>query len=224
MKRTGKPWLCVPVLTCMMILAGCGAAPAEAPVPPGTPPLPQESAQAACFALLSGDPSVLEADQWWVPDFQDEGMEYEYAFLDLDGDGIDELLVQMVDDPCGYNAVFHWEEGQLFCWNSDAAEMSCRDYPLQDGTMVRQYDYGGVRSYTLFRYCSGGEREELVCLSAREETVPEDGGSPCPWYEIDGGEVGRDEFDERLRALITDRLLPRWAWAAVESRCAGGVL
>lgn len=215
--------MCVSVLICMLILAGCGAAP-EVPAPsPGAPPLPQGPAQEAYIALLSGDLSALvQADQCWVPDFQSEELGYEYALLDLDGDGTDELLVQMMDDPCGYNAVFHCGEGQLFCWNSDSAEMSCRDYSLQDGTMVHQYDYGGVRSYTLFRYCSGGEREELACLSAREELIPESGGNLCPRYEIDGEEVGRDEFDERLRELITDRLLPRSAWTAVESRSAAG--
>ena len=30
--------------------------------------------------------------------------------------------------------------------------MTCRDYPLQDGIMVQQYDYASCRFYTLFCY------------------------------------------------------------------------
>ena len=55
-----------------------------------------------------GDRTLLAAG-WEVPDFQDARLEFEYTYLDLDGDGVVELLVQLQDDPCGYNAVFHFD-------------------------------------------------------------------------------------------------------------------
>lgn len=68
--------------------------------------------------------------------------ELEYVLLDLDGDGGAELVVQRVGQPALFNAVFHYGDGELSCWQYDIMETSCRDYPLRDGTMVRQYDTG----------------------------------------------------------------------------------
>lgn len=214
--------ICALILAGLLVLAGCGRAPRETAPPSAGAASSGNPAQAAYSALLAGDRTLLSGAQSgiWVPDFPDGELEYEYVCLDLDGDGADELLVQMADDPCGYNAVFHYEEGRIFCWNSDAAEMSCRDYPLEDGTMVRQYDYSGARSYTVFRYQSDGQREELFSLFAREEPIPEDGASPYPWYGIGGEEVGQTEFDGQLYERITAKLLDRSAWTAVESRPA----
>ena len=58
-----------------------------------------------------------------------------------DGDG-GSGLVQMVEQPQQFNAVFHYGDGELSCWQYDIVEMSCRDYPWSDGAMVRQYDTG----------------------------------------------------------------------------------
>ncbi len=143
--------------------------------------------------FLSGDRMFLEdsqADMWWIPDFLDDTLEYEYTYLDLDGDGLVELLVQMKDNPGGYNAVFHYEDGKLYCWNSDAVEMSSWDYPLSDGTMVHQYDYNGTSSYTIFRYNSDGERENVT------EVISE----------------------EMLEELVVSKVIEREEWMQIPSR------
>lgn len=165
--------------------------------------------------LLSGDRQFWaggETEKWWIPEFHEWSMTYEYTYLDLDGDSIVELLVQMIDSPCEYNGVFHYEEGQVYCWNSDAMEMSCRDYPLSDGTMVRQLEFGENNSYTIFRYTSDGEREEISSFLAREELLTEDSSEPCPYYEIDGNEVSKSVFDEELKMMIQERILEKSAW------------
>lgn len=186
--------------------------------------VPGEAALAAYSAFLSDDRSLLKDAQletWWIPAFSADSFSYEYTYLDVDGDGEAELLIQMEDDPCGYNGVFHFDGERLQCWNSDAVEMTCRDYPLTDGTMVRQYDYGGTRSYTLFRYRSDGEREELHSLFARDELVYEDSTLPCPYYETDGTEVDKAEFEARLDALVESNLLDRSSWTALGPREEG---
>ena len=134
---------------------------------------------------------------------------------DGDGDGVVELLVQLADDPCGYNAVFHFEDEKIFCWNSDAMEMSCRDYPLRNGIMVRQYDYAGTRSYNLFRYQSDGEMEYISQLFARDELISEDSLEQCPYYAIDDKEISKEEFDKQLNSLITNQLIERTAWTEI---------
>lgn len=174
-----------------------------------------DAAMAAYAAFLSGDRSLLEEAQWWVPDFSDESMAYEYTYLDLDGDGVAELLIQMADDPSGYNGVFHFADGKLLCWNSDTTELSSRDYPLMDGTMVRLDERNGTRSYSIFRYQAGGEREEISRLFAREERIPEDSTEPCPYYEIDGTEVEKAKFEEQVAALVTDRMLTGSFWTII---------
>ena len=110
----------------------------------------EQTARAAYFDFLSGDVSLVEnkeVGQSWV-DFYLPNSELEYAFLDLDGDDVSELLIQWIDTPEGFNAVFHYSDGTLFCWNFDSVEMSSRNYPLQNGTMVHQYDYSGTSSWT----------------------------------------------------------------------------
>ena len=168
--------------------------------------------------FLAGDRTLLEKTQeeiWYIPDFLDDTLKYEYAFLDLDEDNEVELLIQMVNDPSGYNGVFHVENGKIYCWNSDSSDMQCRDYPLRDGTMVRHYDYAGSSSYHIFWYDSDGEVHWYTRLFAREELIPEDSTEPCPYYEIDGMELSADEFELNLKVLVTDYLLEQNAWTEI---------
>ena len=77
--------------------------------------------------------------------------------------------------------------------------------------MVRQYDHGGS-SFRLFRYFPGGETEDTALLYAR--AAPDNGGSlrPCPYYEVDGGEVEEAAFQAALEELVTGWLVPREDW------------
>lgn len=209
------------LLTCLVLLAGCEGGPEGTAAASPDAGAWEEPARAAYGAFLSGDISLFDEGnaqmyqlQSW-PGFLLPAGELEYAYLDLDGDGAEELLVQRVDDPCTYNAVFHYADGKLVCWQSDMVEMSCRDYPLQDGTMVRQYDDSGARSYTLFRYQADGTVNMLSSLFVREELAEGDGAGQCPYYEADGEEVDQAGFDAQLDALVTSRLLERSAWTAM---------
>lgn len=180
----------------------------------------EQDALDAYAAFLSGNWTDLgdaQPETWWIPGFPNNAdlFGYEYTYLDLDGDASPELLVQMEDDPGGYNGVFHFDGKRLRCWNSDAVEMTCRDYPLTDGAMVRQYDYGGTRSYVLFRYRSDGESETLHSLFARDELVYETSTLPCPYYEVDDVEVNEAEFEARLDALVESNLLDRSCWISI---------
>lgn len=202
--------MCMIVISvCMnvLLLAGCGKK--------------EEIARTAYASFLSGDRTVLDGAQeemWWIPDFQDENMEYECTYLDVDEDGVVELIVQMTDNPNGYNGVFHFDflDDKLFCWNSDAAEMSYWDYPLRDGTMVRKYVENGMYFYTIFHYKYKGEKKIVTYLLAREELIPGDSLEPCPYYEIDGKEVEKAVFDEKVNTLITEKMLERSEWEEIK--------
>ena len=174
----------------------------------------EEAAQGTYFNFLSGDVSLLEdveLGQSWV-DFYLPNSELEYVFLDLDGDDVSELLIQGIDSPESLNAVFHYSAGTLFCWDFDSVEMSSRDYPLQNGTMVHQYDYSGTSSWTGFRYLPDGEKEELFELFARYEVIADNDTSPVPYYEIDGAEVDQKTFESELEKRITNQKLDRSSW------------
>ena len=173
----------------------------------------EQTVKAAYFDFLSGDVSLLEdvqLGQSWV-DFYLPNSKLEYALMDLDGDDVSELLIQWIDSPESCNAVFHYSEGKLFCWNFDTVEGSSRDYPLKNGTMVHQYDYNGTSSWTGFRYLPDGEHEELFNLFARYEVIPDNDTSPAPYYEIDGVEVDQMTFESELEERITNQL-DRWIW------------
>lgn len=211
----------IPALICLLTLGGCRNVSQESTPVQDKVVSMEETAKTAYARFLSGDRTLLDdaqADMWWIPDFQDESMRYEYTYLDLDDDGISELIVQMEDNPSGYNGVFHFGDSRLLCWNSDTVEMTSRDYPLDNGNMVSEYDFNGTRSYTIFRYQVNGETENITNLFVREELIPEDSMEPCPYYEIDGEEVDKDEFDAQIGALIVDRLLDRSAWTAIIRR------
>lgn len=192
-------WVWPLLLSCLLVLAGCGADDSAA-------------ARDAYEAFLAGDLSLLDAaelDRWGLEEWMGLVLvpgEVEYTYLDLDGDNVPELLLQRVDDPAGYNGVFHYEDGGLACWQNDGMEGSCRDYPLEDGTMVRQYDSDGS-SYTLFRYRADGKEETVSSLFLRE--------GPGPCCQIDGEEVEAAAFYERLDELVTGRLLGRDCWVTL---------
>jgi hypothetical protein len=175
------------------------------------------AAKEAFSSFLSGDTTLLGAqvEEMGIPDFNDNILKYEYTYLDVNADGVVEMLVQLQDDPCGYNAVFHFDGKQIICWQSDSVEGACRDYPLKDGTMVQQYDYSGTRGYTLFRYNSKGEKVDISDMFARDELIYSDDASKCPYYEFDGAEVSKDEFDKKYKLLIQESMLKRDAWKAI---------
>lgn len=177
--------------------------------------------QAAYEAFLVGDISLFDREQidtWPLDIWKDTILFYgelEYTYLDLDGDGTEELLVQRIEEPFGFNAVFHYEDGRLFCWQFDCVEMTSGDYPLRDGTMVSQYNYNGASSYTIYRYQPDGEREKLSSLFVREELVDPNNGDPCPYYEVDGNQVDKKTFEEQLQGVILDQMLERSAWTEI---------
>ncbi|MCM1057801.1 MAG: hypothetical protein NC517_09355 [Firmicutes bacterium] len=140
---------------------------------------------------------------------------YEYVYMDLDGDGVEELLLQYINSPESYNGVFHYADGRLYCWQHDAVEMTCRDYPLKDGTMVRQYDTNGTNIYNLFRYQSDGDEVTVCSLFARTELWDESSTDPCPYYEVDGREVDKQEFERLLKELVTDQRLDPSDWTVL---------
>ncbi|MCH5349355.1 MAG: hypothetical protein J1E40_08540 [Oscillospiraceae bacterium] len=182
------------------------------------------SAKEVYMNFLGGDVSLLgspELGQSWI-DFYLPAGGMEYTFLDLDGDGESELLVQLVDDPSGLNAVFDYQDGRLICRNFDSVEMSSRDYPLSDGTMIHQYDFSGTRNYIGYRYLPDGTTEELFSLFARDELVYEGDTNPVPYYEVNGEEVDQETFEAELDKRITSQLLERSAWIAISYTADSG--
>lgn len=214
----------------LLTLAGCSTVPEAAAVPKGAENDTRteayghgDAARMAYEALMSGDASLLDEEnarlwalQDWTEFIQSDDFTYEYTYLDADGDGQDELLLQMEDDPRTYSGVFHYEDGKLFCWNHDRVEMSCQSYPLRDGTMVRQYEYNDSISYTIFRYQPDGDFEALTTLYYRGNPLWDEDIRPYPWYGIDNEELTEAEFGEEFQARITDQLLDRSAWTVIE--------
>ena len=143
------------------------------------------------------------------------------VLLDLDGDGGAELVVQMVAQPHQFNAVFHYGDGELSCWQYDIMEMSCRDYPLGDGAMVRQYDTGTGPNrysnlYTVFRYLPDGETEECASLAVHQDT--QEDGTEVFTYLVDDAEVDQDTFAAEFEELVGSRLLSLEDWTPATER------
>ena len=192
--------------------------------PPLSPAPVSAEALAAYRALLAGEPGALdrppeglELHQVTLPPAE----ELEYVLLDLDGDGGAELVVQMVEQPQQFNAVFHYGDGELSCWQYDIVEMSCRDYPLEDGAMVRQYDTGTGPNrysnlYTVFRYLPDGETEECASLAVHQDT--QEDGTEVFTYLVDDAEVDQDTFAAEFEELVGSRLLSLEDWTPATER------
>ena len=167
--------------------------------------------------ILDGDKSVLDESQesWPVPDFKNDKFTYEYLLMDLDGDGEEEMIIQMEDEPQGFVAVFHKKEDVLECWMMDNIEMTCFDYPLDNGLMVEEYDYGGSITYHTYHYDSNGEKEYLSEFFIREE-LGNDDTVKCPDYQIDNQEVTKEEFEEKLQEEVLSHTLERSAWTKIQ--------
>lgn len=168
--------------------------------------------------FIDGDMSVLEENQkeeWFIPDFNDGSFEYEYTLLDLDGDGENEMIVQMKDEPQGFSAVFNAESGKVYCWGSDSVEMNCYEYPLDNGMMVSEYDYDGAVSYSIYSYEPDGECNHISELFIREVPASNNDTVKYPDYRIDDKEVTKEEFEKELKALIGDHKLDRSSWTAM---------
>ena len=113
--------------------------------------------------------------------------------------------------------MFHYGDGELSCWQYDNMEGSCRDYPLRDGIMVRQYDVGVapnryVHSYTLFRYLPDGAEEKKASLALVEEYQGETMETMRYRYDLNGNEVAQDDFESAFAELVDSKLLDRSDW------------
>lgn len=187
----------------------------------------EATAEEAFKRFLSGDRTVLDPEQKRQGYFAgylfglDYGFPYEYVMMDLDGDGTEELIVQGGDDLGDYNGVFHYESetGRVISWRDDAFE-SDRVYPLSDGIMAKRWcDYTLAREFwIIFRYLSDGEEKEikrLVCGDPSADIV-EAGLEErnYPWYEIDGVEITKEEFQKEYEESIYNKRVTSWRNAA----------
>ncbi|MBQ2101883.1 MAG: hypothetical protein II477_12570 [Lachnospiraceae bacterium] len=173
--------------------------------------------------FLSGDVNIRNAEQearGFFGGFQ-FALEHEYALeyliMDLDGDGVGELLLQTVNDPITFSAVFHYNKGKVDCWDSDSGEGAVWQYPLSDGSMVIQRDESGSESYTVFRYLNG-EHEEKSRFYAHLSKWGDGDELPCPYYTMQFAlsesmeEVDQKTYEKAIKECITDRMLSRDAW------------
>lgn len=140
----------------------------------------------------------------------------EYLFLDVTGDGVEELLVRCKNDPGQGNALFHYNNGEIECWNADFIEATSYTYPLLNSNMVYEYNYGGMVTTKVFRYLPNGTEEDIIGFFVRQENVYNDPSLKCPYYEIDDIEVDEAEFTEKYKSYVSDHLIPKDMWTAYD--------
>lgn len=183
----------------------------------------EATAEEAFKRFLAGDRTVLDPEQKKLGGFAgylselNFGFPFEYVLMDLDGDGTEELFVQGGDDLGDYNGVFHYENetGRVVSWRDDAFE-SDRVCLLMDGTMAKRWiDHPAGREYwTVFRYLSSGEEEELKRIVYADPSADRiEAGidkHDAPWYEIDGVEVTKEESQKEYEESIYNKRVTLW--------------
>lgn len=168
---------------------------------------------------ISGDRSVLEEKQqelWGLPNFHNF-IYYEYTYLDLDDDGDEELIVRSQDDPKSFTAVFYTKDNMVYCGWLDPGDSIPFSYPIDNGYMVSEHHEDGLINYSILKSNFGeGYNSKSVCEFFTNTKIADDPGNPYPHYRIDGKEVSKEEFEEKLKTMITDHLLDRDAWTRIE--------
>ena len=162
------------------------------------------------YDLLNGE---LEIDGGYADSL--DIYDCEYLLLDLDGDHVDELLIRDKNAPGVFNLTFHYENGEIVCWQRDVMEETSVDYPLLNSTMVSEYHYGGAVTRRVYRFLPGGKKEEIIRLFAQEENVYGDLSEKCPCYEINGTEVEKDEYTDKFNEYIDDQQVPSSMWTSM---------
>jgi hypothetical protein len=168
----------------------------------------------ALLAFAGGDMSVLadgQIEEYYIPDFAGDDFTYEYTFLDLDADNENELVIQKEGEPQGYLAIFNADAGKVYCWFSDSIEVLCYDYPLDNGLMVHEYDYGEIVTYSVYSFAQNGQMTDLTTMVC-EEPTGSNASSKEPEYRIDDQTVSKEEFEEMLKTTISDHLLSPLVW------------
>ena len=122
--------------------------------------------------FLLGDRTLVDESQTDIPDFHAPypSTQYLYTYFDLDGDGGDELVIWS-EYPDNYLGVFHYEEGKITCWYSEADQNSIRYHLLLDGTLEKEYFEDSVTSHAYFRFHSDGSVEYISELNDEQQLI-----------------------------------------------------
>lgn len=168
---------------------------------------------------ISGDSSVLEETQqelWDLPNFRNF-IYYEYTYLDLDDDGDEELIVRSQDDPKSFTAIFYTKDNMVYCGWLDPGDSIPFSYPIDNGYMVSERHEDGLINHSILKSKFGeGYDAKSVCEFFTNTRIADDPENPYPHYRIDGKEVPKEEYEEKLKTMITDHLLDRDAWTRIE--------
>lgn len=203
------------ILALCLLLSACGTASEDGAAEEA--PTAESEARTAYESLLAGDPTVValredtreERYETWQYLLPPEG---EYLLLDLDGDGVSELLLRW-NGLQGY-AVYHYADGQVHIWQLDLFELCLYDIPLRDGTMVRCNEWCGNEGYTLFRYRSDGSEERLDSLAGIHWRNSDD-DPELPYYLIDDETVDEETFRAAVQEQITNRRFDDADWLPI---------
>ncbi|MBP5654194.1 MAG: hypothetical protein J6X33_01640 [Clostridiales bacterium] len=168
---------------------------------------------------ISGDTSVLEETQqelWGLPDLHKRTY-YEYTYMDLDDDGDEELIIQTENNPKSFAAIFYAKDNMVFCGCLDAADSIPFSYPIDNGYIVIERHEDGLINHSILKSKFGeGCDFKSVCEFFTNTRIADDPENPYPHYRIDGKEVPKEEYEEKLKTMITDHLLDRDAWTRIE--------
>jgi len=173
--------------------------------------------------LLSGDFSVMD-DQTLREEAElaFTAFDWEYALLDLDGDGQKELFLRGQGSP--FYLIFHEQDGELEYWDGDlTGRADKRRTLLTDGAMVLEDLYPGCAvddnyyrydfCYTFSRYGSDGQCSEVGHLYGQWDTNAGAGhnGLPSPgegqWNDIP---LTKAEYEAYYQREIQEKELKDW--------------
>jgi uncharacterized protein YceK len=171
----------------LLLLSGCGG------VTPHTSADEPEPVLAAyqkfmrnesALHLESGDVNIMD-----LVGFIEEDYFFDYAYHDMNGDGIPELIIELILK--GY--IITYRDGELRLWH----EWSVYDEPLRNGAIWHER-YGAAWTHIdyfilmLDYYGDEAERVEFSCYDTDENDV-------WDYFLLDGEEVSQSEW-ERVTA------------------------
>ena len=165
-------------------------------------------------SLLQGDLSAVaeedrETAELFFQTAADSEIDVEYTFVDLNGDGEEELFLRFADSPA-IHRIFHEEDGVLYCVHEKDMEMNHWFTPLTDGTLLSTYDYNNAFSYAVYQMDENWDLTEVDTWFYRygESDNPNDNFAVPSWSH-GGQDLDRETFSRQFKEQVEDNY-PRW--------------
>lgn len=137
-----------------------------------------------------------------VADFLEKNSKIYYAFCDIDGNGVDEMLLKFVGNEAAVQCIFHYDGNMYSGMSGDSVDQS-DIYVYTDGTIILFSGGIGFGLLDYYRYNNSGKLEHLARYSYATDTSK-------TYADEYGQEITEAEFYTLTKGIAKERIFVEW--------------